>query len=270
MSAPFRVCSTAGLSLAVCALLGCGSGAKALPVQTTRSPPAALSGGPPTHIAVIVMENHEYGDIIGSSSAPYINGLARRFGLARAMYAITHPSLPNYLALTGGSTFGRTDDCTGCTVGATSIADQLARAGISWRAYMDGMPSPCYTGASAGEYAKKHDPFVYYTRLTTNRMACANSVVPLPRLAVDERAGSLPRFVWITPNLCHDMHDCSVARGDRFLAGVVSQLLPALGSNGCCFSPGTRVRATRAAAARPPAATSPRSSPDRGPSAVLG
>jgi phosphatidylinositol-3-phosphatase len=224
--------SLLALALASCTLGGCGVGAQALPVQVRPSPVAALRGGPPAHIAVIVMENHEYGDIVGSSSAPYINRLAHHYGLAEGMYAISHPSLPNYLALIGGSTFGRTSDCTECTVEAASVTDQLASTGISWRAYMEGLPRPCYTGASAGDYAKKHDPFVYLTRLVRNPSSCANDVVPLARLALDERSRTLPRFIWITPNLCHDMHDCSVATGDRFLARLIPRLLRALGRNG--------------------------------------
>jgi phosphatidylinositol-3-phosphatase len=217
--------------LAALGLPGCGAGASALPVQVRPSPLTSIAGGPPAHIAVILMENEEYSDVIGSPSAPYINRLARRYALARGMYAISHPSLPNYVALTGGSTFGISSDCTDCTVTGTSIVDQLAGAGISWRAYMEGLLRPCYTGAFAGEYAKKHDPFVYYTRVTGNPAACAN-VVPLGRLALDERAHTLPRFIWITPNLCHDMHDCDVATGDRFLARLVPPLLGALGHNG--------------------------------------
>jgi hypothetical protein len=215
-------------------LTACGGGGKALPIQTRPSPVARSAGGPPSHIAVIVMENEEYGDIIRSSSAPYINTLARRYGLASGMYAVTHPSLPNYLALTGGATFGIDSDCTDCSVGATSIVDQLEPAHLSWRAYMEDLPEPCFTGASAGDYAKKHDPFAYYTRITGNRARCAN-IVPLARLATDERSSTLPRFVWITPNLCHDMHDCSVSTGDRFLAGLVPALLRALGPRGLLF-----------------------------------
>ncbi len=204
------------------------------PVAPGPSRPAAVSGGVPAHVAVIVMENKEYGDVIGSASAPFINGLARRSALARGMYAVTHPSLPNYLALTGGSTFGINSDCTACSVGATSIVDQLEGSHISWRAYMEGLPQPCFTGASAGEYAKKHDPFVYYTRIVDNPAWCAH-VVPLTRLSADERAGALPRFIWITPNLCHDMHDCSVAVGDRFLSSLVPPLLRSLGHGGLLF-----------------------------------
>ncbi len=216
---------------------GCGgavSSADQGRVQTIASPRARTQGGPPAHIAVILMENEEYRSIIGSSSTPYINSLARRYALATAMYAISHPSLPNYLALTGGSTFGVSSDCTGCAVGATSLVDQLSQARISWKAYMENLPSRCFTGAGAGDYAKKHDPFVYYTRVTHDPARCAN-VVSLSQLYTDERAHALPRFIWITPNLCHDMHDCSTATGDRFLAALVPGLLHALGPNGLLF-----------------------------------
>jgi hypothetical protein len=185
-------------------------------------------------VAVIVMENEEYGDVIGTRAAPYLDALANSYSLATGMYAISHPSLPNYLALTGGSTFGVSSDCTGCTVHATSIVDQLERARLSWKAYMEGLPHPCFTGASSGAYAKKHDPFAYYTRVTGDRSRCSR-IVPLAQLGLDERAQALPRFVWITPNLCHDMHDCSVATGDRFLRGLVPPLLKALGRHGLLF-----------------------------------
>ena len=128
------------LSLALALVTACGSATMQGRVQTTPAPIAHLAGGPATHIAVILMENEEYGSIIGSPATPYINGLARHYALASSMYAITHPSLPNYLALTGGSTFGITSDCTDCTVGQTSIVDQLTSAHISWKAYMEGLP----------------------------------------------------------------------------------------------------------------------------------
>jgi phosphatidylinositol-3-phosphatase len=220
--------------LAALALAGCGGGASGTtqgPVQSTPSPPARTHGGHPAHIAVILMENEEYGSIIGSSSTPYINSLAKRYALATAMYAIAHPSLPNYLALTGGSTFGIDSDCTDCTVGETSLVDQLDRARISWRAYIEDLPRSCFTGAGASGYAKKHDPFVYYTRVAGDPARCAR-VAGLHQLYGDERARTLPAFIWITPNLCHDMHDCDPAVGDRFLAGLVPPLLRALGPHG--------------------------------------
>jgi hypothetical protein len=213
----------------------CGSGPSTpLPVQIRPSPPARLRVGPATHVAIIVMENQEYAGVIGSQAAPYINRLARGYALATSMYGVSHPSLPNYLALTGGSTFGIKSDCTDCVVRATSIIDQLGSARISWKAYMEGLPGPCFSGAGADDYAKKHNPFAYYTRVMGNSTRCA-MIVPLAQLAADERAARLPRFIWITPNLCHDMHDCSVATGDLFLGGLVPPLLQALGPRGLLF-----------------------------------
>jgi hypothetical protein len=99
---------------------------------------------------------------------------------------------------------------------------------------MEDLPHPCFTGASSGDYATKHDPFAYFTKITRNPSRCRH-IVALGRLGADERADALPRFVWITPNLCHDMHDCSVSAGDRFLATLVPALLRSLGHNGLLF-----------------------------------
>ncbi len=212
-------------------LAGCGSAGSQLPAQTIASPRAQLSGRAPAHIAVVMMENEEYGSLIGSRSAPYINRLARRYSLAGSAYAITHPSLPNYLALTGGSTFGIDSDCTDCAVPGSGIVGQLTARQISWRAYMEDLPRPCFTGASAGEYAKKHDPFMYYKGIVRDRAQCSR-VVPMTKLGPDERWHRLPTFIWITPNLCHDMHDCDTSTGDRFLSGLLPPLLRALGPHG--------------------------------------
>jgi hypothetical protein len=218
--------------LAALALVACGASTRRFgPAQRTSSPVIRQVGGSPSHVAVIVMENEEYGSIIGSRSTPYINALARRYALAQAMFADAHPSLPNYLALTGGSTFGVNSDCTDCLLRATGLGAQLTAAHLSWKAYMEDLPHPCFTGSDAGLYAQKHDPFVYYG----DRGRDCSHVVPMSELGADERSGGLPRFVWITPNLCHDMHDCSPATGDHFLAGLVPGLLRALGARGVLF-----------------------------------
>ena len=214
------------------ALAGCGASTNRRgPVQTKASPVVRLRAGLPAHVAVIVMENEEYASIVGARSTPYINGLARRFALARQMYAIRHPSLPNYLALTGGSTYGIDSDCTDCSVPGAGLAGQLSARNIAWRAYMEDLPRPCFRGSSAGGYAKKHDPFMYYRTIARNPALCGR-VVPLRRLSADERSGQLPVFTWITPNLCHDMHDCDPSSGDRFLSATVPPLLRALGPRG--------------------------------------
>ena len=99
---------------------------------------------------------------------------------------------------------------------------------------MEDLPHACFTEASSRGYAKKHDPFAYYTRITQDPRQCRD-IVGLGRLGADERDGALPRFIWITPNLCHDMHDCSVSTGDRFLATLVPPLLRSLGRHGVLF-----------------------------------
>jgi hypothetical protein len=197
------------------------------PAPATIAPAAASS----SHVAVIVMENKESSDVLRSSSSRYVAALARRYAIATSSYAIGHPSLPNYLALTSGSTHGITSDCTDCHVAARNIVDQLAAARLSWRAYMEGLPSPCSQVAGADGYAKKHDPFLYYDDIARDPRRCRN-VVGFDQLASDLRRGRLPTFAFISSNLCHDTHDCDIATGDRFLAGLVPTLLRELGPRG--------------------------------------
>ncbi len=180
---------------------------------------------------VVVFENHDYEEIIGSDQAPFLNGLAAGSVSLTGMYATRHPSLPNYLAMTGGSTFGITRNCTVCHVQEKNLVDQLEGAGISWRAYLESMPTPCFTGARFGRYAKKHNPFVYYDRITSDPERCAK-VVPLSQLDGDIREGAFPSFAFVTPDLCSDMHDCAVSFGDAFLRTLMARLAPGLGSDG--------------------------------------
>jgi len=192
---------------------------------------APLPRSPSSHVVIIVMENKEAPAVIGNAAAPYTNALARRYGLATASYAITHPSLPNYLALTSGSTQGITSDCTGCHADARNIVDQLETAGISWSDYLEGVPGSCFAGAGAGGYARKHNPFIYYDDIAGSPRRC-HELVGFSSLSRALRSGSLPTFVWVTPNLCDDTHDCSVGTGDRFLAATVPALLAELGPHG--------------------------------------
>lgn len=168
-----------------------------------------------THVIWIVFENHSFSEVIGSSGAPYINSLASECGLATNYTAITHPSLPNYLALTSGSNDGITTDCSpssSCDTSASSIFSQQP----SWRSLEESMPSNC-AQSDSGEYAVRHNPAAYYTNIAG---ACATNDVPL---------GSTPdtsaTFTFVTPNLCNDMHDCSVATGDSWLSNFLPQIL---------------------------------------------
>ena len=171
------------------------------------------------------MENHSASQIIGSADAPFINGLVASYGLAANYSAVAHPSLPNYLALTGGSTFGVITDCTDCFQHAPNIAvDRIAASGRTWRGYMESIPSPAFVGDSY-PYMQKHDPFVYYDDIRTDPKQFAN-VVPYTQLATDLSAlATTPSFGWITPNMINDMHDGTVAQGDNFLSVAVPALL---------------------------------------------
>lgn len=214
-------------TLALC--VGCGGARPGPPLAI--GPVSRLPAATRSHVIVIVMENASYEEVIGARAAPYVTALARRYGVASGSYALAHPSLPNYLALTSGSTHGIDSDCTSCRVSGENIVDQLERAGISWRAYMEGLPRPCFMGTEANGYAKKHDPFVYYDDISGNPTRCAH-VVGFGALASDLLTGRLPTYVWITPNLCDDGHDCGIAAGDRFLARTVPALLRELGPHG--------------------------------------
>jgi phospholipase C len=216
---------SAALLAAAALALSAPLGAAALPSADPATSQQAVSAAVPplAHIAVIVMENRAEASIIGSPSAPYINSLAAGYSYLDNYSAVAHPSLPNYLALAGGDTFGVTSDCTRCFVNAPNLTDLLANAGVSGKAYMEDMPRPCFSG-SAGQYAQKHNPFIYFDDVRGDAQRC-QAIVPYGQLLTDLAANQLPSFVWITPNLCHDMHDCDVATGDRWLAGVVPALL---------------------------------------------
>jgi hypothetical protein len=192
---------------------------------------SALPASASSHVMVMVLENEESSDVLNSHEAPYLHMLLRRYGLATNSFAIRHPSLPNYLALISGSTLGITSDCTSCTVNAPNIVDQLEAAHISWKAYMEDAPTSCYRGSGAGNYAKKHNPFVYFEDIAGSSARC-HKIVGFPELAADLRRGRLPTYVWVTPNLCDDGHDCGLASSDRFLAHTVPALLRELGPQG--------------------------------------
>lgn len=203
------------------------------------------------HVVVIVLENREYDEVAANPAAPFLNQLAARGALATNYHAVTHPSLPNYLALLGGSTFGIGDDCTECEATGDNLALQLSRAGISWRAYMGGLPFPCFPGATSGAYAKRHNPFMYFPSIAEDPGRCAR-VVPQTRLDADLRRGSLAAFSWLSPDLCDDGHDCGIATADQKLASLVPRITRRLGPHGllvvsfdegtsdagCCGDPG--------------------------------
>jgi len=175
--------------------------------------PSPAAAAAQSHVFVIVMENRSYSQALAGR---YTSQLAKDYGVATNYHGITHPSLPNYLAMTSGSTWGISDDAFH-NLPAGGLGTQLTKAGVPWRAYMEGMSNGCFR--SGYPYALKHNPFAYYGS------ACPAQVVPFTGFASDMASTDVPRFVWITPGLCNDGHDCSTAVADGWLAKTVPMIL---------------------------------------------
>jgi hypothetical protein len=230
------------LSAAIALVVACASPAAtsaSTPAPST-TPSAAPSSPSPTekirvptavpvpasqHVFVIVMENTS---LAAALKAPSITSLASKYALATNYHAVSSPSLPNYLALTSGSTWGITDDGYHA-LPAGGLGAQLTSAGVTWRAYMEGLtPAGCMR--SPYPYALKHNPFAYYGG------SCPENVVTLDALDAD-LARNTPSFVWITPDLCHDGHDCALAEAGAWLDALVTRIVasPAWRDHGALF-----------------------------------
>jgi phosphatidylinositol-3-phosphatase len=194
---------------------GAAAGSTAPPAASTaRSGPAgARSAQVPhyAHIVVVMEENHSYSQIIGSRQAPYINSLASKGALFTNSHAITHPSEPNYMAITSGSTYGLSSDKCPFSIAKANIGSELIAAKRSYAGYSESMPSRGYEGCTSGEYARKHNPTANYTDLPSwvNRRFAA--------FPPSSRYASLPTISFVDPNLLDDMHDGTIAAGDNWL-----------------------------------------------------
>ena len=177
-----------------------------------------------TRVVLVIEENHEFGQVIGSRRAPFLNQLAAHGTVLTRYYAITHPSLPNYVALLAGSPLGIHGDCRRCHRPGRNLVDQLERAHISWKAYYQGLPAPCSAVAEAGAYATKTNPFAHLDDIRSSPARC-HRVVPLGRLRPDLRRGRLPRFVVIVSDFRHDMHSGPVGEADGFLRRLYRELV---------------------------------------------
>lgn len=182
----------------------------------------APGGGHARKILVIMEENHDTGEVF-PSGMPFLWSVARRYGYATAWRGITHPSLPNYLAIFGGSSFNDPQDCDpspGCTYPGPSLFGQALAHGETARAYEESMPQPC-DGSSSGNYDVNHNPWAYFPG---ERASCRAHDVPAGTpaggaLATAARAGKLPVIGLLTPNLLADGHNGTLAQADRWLRG---------------------------------------------------
>ena len=196
----------------------------ATPLATTSFViPTSVSAGAP-HIMLIVEENEGYAQIIGSTSAPYITSLAKTYASATNWYGLTDDSLSDYVALISGLTG---------SYNSPTLVGELASRGISWKAYMEDMPSACYTGGRVADYSKTHNPFVHFKSITHNPAQCSQ-VVPFlgsGGFAADLNANTAPEFMDVVPNLCDDMHSScppqnkQIKQGDQWLKANLPTVL---------------------------------------------
>jgi len=211
-------------------LAACNGGSAFAPAMAQTASPhrVAVSGEPALYttkyVQLVIFENESYGDIIGNPNAPYITGLAKTWANMTNSHAITHPSEPNYLALFSGSTQGVTGDNCPVSFKVASLGSELIKAGLSFTGYAESMPRDGFMGCQAHPdhlpsgylYMRKHVPWPDFTKVPRK-----DSVVYRKPLTAPPS-----RFVWITPNMCNDMHDCSIATGDKWasknLPGLIS------------------------------------------------
>lgn len=242
-----RMSDTAHLSLLV------------LIVILLMPPPLSAQNGRSTmknyqHVFVIMMENTGFDSLIGNANAPFINAAAANYGLAANYFGVTHPSQPNYIAATSGSTNGVTSD-SDTTIDVPNLVDQLEANGKRWKAYMQSY-SLCVTPLdhSCGNqlYERKHNPFISYLDVQTNAARVANIVDFDSQFANDLASGNVADYVWISPDQCHDMHgrastpddpcdfsqvQALIATGDTFLLNTVTAIMnsPAWTGNSVIF-----------------------------------
>jgi hypothetical protein len=167
----------------------------------------------PDHVVIVIMENHNSGEIVGSSSAPYINSLLKQGANFTQSFAVSHPSQPNYLAFFSGGLQGVSDDtCPEDFTGVNNLAAQLIAAKLTFAGYSESLDSDGSTECTSadGNYARKHAPWVDF-----DNVPAATQLIYPTDFPTDYT--KLPTLSFVIPNLCNDMHNCSVQVGDSWL-----------------------------------------------------
>jgi acid phosphatase len=216
--------SSSTILLSVClfgAACGGGSGASGGGGTSPTTPPS--SQGTFSHVAVVVLENHSYSDVIGNTDMPYLNGLAQQYSLAAQYFANTHPSLPNYFMLTAGNQETTGDNSPG-VVTDDNVVRELTQAGKSWRCYAEGLPSVGYLGTDVYPYVQHHNPFVFFSDVQNDSSQAAN-IVPFTQFASDLANSTLPQYSFIVPDILDDAHDGTLAQADQWLQTNIDPLI---------------------------------------------
>jgi len=227
------------MAAAVIALGGCApntSGSTVAECRSLSATPAQRPAGWSGTVFTIVMENHDRSQIVGDANAPYINSLVAGGAEAAGYHdSYVHPSEPNYIWMVAGENFGILNDDDphpGQTIASTShLANQIERAGLTWKTYQEDMGAGCGL-KSHGPYAVKHNPFAYFSDINgwngstfQPGARCTEHMVDYGQLDLDLAAGRVPSYVFITPNMIHDMHDGSIRDGDDWLAREIPKIL---------------------------------------------
>ena len=217
-----RSLSLLGLSVIVVLLnISCGGGSS----NSSGSTPPGNAGATSQfgHVVLVVEENHNYSDVVGSASMPYLNGLIAKYGLATQYYANTHPSIGNYFMLTAGQTITTDDGFTG-TVNDDNIVRELIAAGKTWKSYAEGLPSVGYTAGDAYPYVKRHNILEFFSDVVNSSTQVQN-LVPFSQFSSDVSNGSLPNFSFVLPDLLDDAHDGPLSVADVWLAKNIDPLI---------------------------------------------
>ncbi|KAJ3274172.1 hypothetical protein HDV01_003455 [Terramyces sp. JEL0728] len=171
---------------------------------------------------IIILENESYSTVVADNYFGKV--LAPKGRLLTNYHAVTHPSQPNYIALTSGSTDGVSMDSI-ADVDKTNIVDKLEAAQLTWKSYQQAYPiaSGCYAG-DKGTYYRKHNPFASYKNIQSSPARCAN-IVNANQLNSDIAAGNVPNYVFYTPDINNDGHDTSTSYASNWLQGFIEPLL---------------------------------------------
>jgi acid phosphatase len=173
------------------------------------------------HVFIVVEENHGYSSVIGSASMPYLNSLANQYGLATQYYSDTHPSNGNYFMLTMGEINPTKQNGV---ITADNVVRHLLTAGKTWKAYEESLPYVGYLSPDTSFYARRHCPLSHYSDVVDSKVQIAN-LVPFTQFATDLANDNFPDYSFITPNLCHDAHNCSLATADAWLKTNIAPLI---------------------------------------------
>jgi phospholipase C len=205
------------------AAVGCSLSSAGGPRPPAPTPPSSGSVPQFGHVVVVLEENHSYSEVIGNSAMPYLNSLASQYGLATQYFANAHPSIGNYFMLTTGQLI-TSDDAFAGTVGVDNIVRDLIAAGKTWKSYAESIPSTGYTGGDSYPYAKRHNPFSYFTDVV-NSNTQVNNLVSLSQFNSDLANDQLPNFSYLVPNLLDDAHDGPLQLADAWLQQNIAPLI---------------------------------------------